>query len=217
MNIEYGNYDIAQNENEFKENLIQALKYDINIVSVLPSFLKLAKTVVKDSAQIACVIDYPYGILDSEQRNQQILSAIRSGAKIIEVVIPSYYLCNRKYEKLKNDIQIQQQSCSVSGVEIRYILEYRVFSLDVLCRATQSLFNNYVTTIIPSTGQLIDDVNDNLIASAMLQKKVPAMKIVNNGNLWTDKHAELIISNSPYAFRCYNINGLDRLRSKLRV
>lgn len=217
MNIEYGNYDIAQNENEFKENLTEALKYDLSVVSVLPSFLKLTKAIVKDSAKIACVIDYPYGALDSEQRNQQVLSAIRSGSKIIEIVIPSYYLCNRKYEKLKNDIQVQQQSCSVSGVEIRYILEYRVFSLDVLSRASQILFNNFVTTIIPSTGQLIDDINDNLIASAMLRKKVPAMKIINNGNLWTDKQVELIISSDPYAFRCYNINGLDRIRNKMRV
>lgn len=217
MKIEYGNYDIAVSENEFKETMTEVMKYEPEVVSVLPSFLKLAKTLIKEDTKLACVIDYPYGACDPEIRNQQVLQAIRAGSKIIEVVLPSFYLCNRKYEKLKNDIQIQQQSCSVAGVEIRYILEYRVFTLDVLCRATQILFNNFVTTIIPSSGLLIDDINDNLIASAMLHKKVPTMKIVNNGNLWTDKHAELIISSDPYAFRCYNINGLDRLRSKLRV
>jgi len=217
MNIEYANYDIASNENEFKENITEVLKYNPQVISVLPSFLKLAKSCIKEHTKLACVIDYPFGVMDSEQRNQQILSIIKGGAKVIEIVIPSYYLCNRKYEKLKNDIQIQYQSCSASGVELRYILEYRTFSLDTLCRASQILFNNFVTTIIPSTGQLLDDINDNLIASALIQKKVPKIKVINNGNLWTDKQAELIISQDPYAFRCYSLNSLSKLNRLMRV
>ena len=211
MRLEYANYDVASNEAEFKENLIQASKYSPSVISVLPSFLKVAKSNIGENTKLATVIDFPFGVMDSDTRNLSVANSIKNGAQIIEMVVPSYYLCNRKYDKIKQDIIAQHQTCLYSNVEIRYILEYRVFSLDVLCRVAQLLLNNNIMTIVPSTGQLLDDISDNLIASAMIQKKVPALNIIANGNIWNDRHVELIKSQKLYGFRTYSLNSLQKI------
>lgn len=218
--IEFGHYDIASNDNEIKEIVLQALKFFPQTISLFPHNLKLAKTLIPENSSIklSSIIDYPYGQSDLKTRLANVEFAIKNGAKIIEMVAPNYYLCNRKYDKFREDISTIRDYCVSQEVEIRYVLEYRVFTLDLMYKVAQILSGFKINTIYPSTGQFLDDISDNIIATVLVNKKVPELKIIANGNIWNDKQASNVCKNPDiYGLKCFTINSLTRVMSHLHT
>lgn len=212
MIIEYSFYDTAANETETKEVLNQAIKFKIDNISVLPFNLKIGKVLTQNkSITLSSPIDYPLGTSDLKSRLSSSSFAIKNGATTIDVVCPVHYLCNRKYDKFREDIKAHQELCLQYNANLRYILEYRVCSYDLLYKTAQILLELGVSVIYPSTGYLLDDINDNILASALINKKIPNIKIISNGNFWNDNHAQLVIKADLYGIRLNSINGLELL------
>jgi deoxyribose-phosphate aldolase len=213
MIIEYSFYDVASNDAETKGVLSEAATFKLDAISVLPFNLKLAKNILGSSSNIAlsCPIDYPLGIMDTKSRNESLSFAIKNGAKIIDMVCPVYLLCNRKYDKFKEDIKISQNICLENGVILRYILEYRVYSYELLYKVAQILLEHQIATIYPSTGYFIDNISDNILACALINKKIPQINIVSNANFWNDSHVELVSKANLFGLRVNSINALNIL------
>jgi deoxyribose-phosphate aldolase len=212
--IEYCNYSIDLNEHEFKETINKSIKLMPNVISVLPSFTKLARTIVPEYISLSTVIDYPFGCNDLKSRLLSTENAIKNGSTIVELVAPSFLLCNRKYDKFREDVASHLELCSKLGCQLRYILEYRVFTPELLCKVAQILLSYKVDIIYPSTGHLLDDISDNILASALINKKVPDINIVINGNIWNSRHTDIIASNKNiYGCKTSNIHSLSNLLS----
>lgn len=213
MIIEYSIYDIAISDEELKKNLNEVVTYNPNTISVLPANIKLAKNIISStnkSIKISTCIDYPLGIFDTKTRNMAVESAIKSGADIVSVCAQSYFFCNRKYDKFREDIRSNLEICSKNNVKLRYFLEYRVFTYELLYRVSQILLDLGVDTIYPSTGYLLDDINDNLVAAALINKKVP-INIICNGNIWNNSQINNIFKSKIHGIKVNSINGLDLL------
>jgi deoxyribose-phosphate aldolase len=209
--IEYGYYDIAANENEVKEAITIAIKYQPDLISVFPHYLKTAKNTI-NNIPLGCLVDYPLGLLDLKSRLLATEFAIKNGATVIELVAPTYYLCNRKYDKFREDVKTHLELCQENNVELRYIVEYRVFTLELLYKIAQILSSFGVKIMYASTGYSLDDINDNLLACALINKKNTNMKLMANGNVWNDKQIEIINKNIDlYGFKCHSINSLQRI------
>jgi deoxyribose-phosphate aldolase len=215
--IEYSYFDIASNENEVKENLIEANKYKLSGISIFPYYIKIAKNILNPDLLISCPIDYPYGILDSKSRLCVAESVIKAGAKAIDAVVPSHYLSNRKYDKFREDIKNLKTLCDLNNIILRYILEYRIYSYELLYRICQILLEYGVDTVIPSSGHGLDDISDNILASALIHKKNPSLKIICNGNIWSPKHIELIEKANLPQIRVNSINALHLLDKKFNT
>lgn len=211
MLIEYSNYDIASSEIEFKDNISLALKYKPDAISVFPSYLKSIKSISSNVA-ISCVVDYPTGTSDLQTRLEATSFALKNGTKIIELVAPSFFLCNRKYDKFRLDIQQHLDLCSKFGAELRYMLEYRIFTYDLLYKISQILVGHNIFTIYPSTGYQLDDISDNILAAILIKKKVFNIKPIVNGNVWNDRHLSLINTNKNHILGC-KVNSLNALEN----
>jgi deoxyribose-phosphate aldolase len=210
MKLEYSIYDISLNENELKENINQAIKYSIDILSVLPAYLKTTKSCVPDNIKISAAVDYPLGTSDLKTRVSSVEYCIKNGAKIIDVVAPPSPLANRKYDKFREDIKtISECISSYPDVEIRYFLEYRIFSYDLLYKIAQILRGYGIKNILPSTGHFLDDINDNILASVMIKKKVQDLNIVCNGNIWNANQISSVKKADLDGLRLNSINGLE--------
>jgi deoxyribose-phosphate aldolase len=210
--IEYYTYDIANNETEFKDRLSLVCKLFPSVISVLPTYTKLAKSIIPENIALSTVIDYPFGTLDLKSRLCSTEHAIKNGAKIIELVAPSFFLCNRKYDKFREDINEHLALCLESGAELRYILEYRVFTSELLCKVAQILVGHNISAIYPSTGYLLDDLSDNILASALINQKVKEINIIINGNIWNSRHLEIIKTNKNiFGCKTGNLNSLSEL------
>jgi deoxyribose-phosphate aldolase len=213
MIIEYSLYDISLSDNEFKSNIDQAITYKPKTICVLPSYLKFAKNLLPNDISLSTVIDYPLGLSDTKSRNGLIDTSIKNGAKIINIVAQPYFFCNRKYDRFREDIKTHITMCQISNTELRYILEYRVFTYELLYKVSQILLELGIQTIYPSTGYQLDDINDNILAAALINKKVP-INIICNGNIWNISQINTIYKTSLYGIKTNSINGLELLSKK---
>lgn len=215
MQIEYAYFDISSSDTETKENIVRAIKLGIKCVSVFPQYIKNIKTEC-DVAQvkIATPIDYPLGIGDLKSRTYAVEYAFKNGADIADLVIPSHHLCHRKYDKFREDIRTMTNLAIEHNKKIRYFLEYRTYSYDLLYKMAQVLLEFGISECFPSTGYLLDDINDNIIAAAMINKKAEKINLIINGNIWNEKQADIIERTPLYGIRVNSINGVYLLTEK---
>lgn len=216
--LEYGYYDFASNENETKDTISKALKHKINTIFVLPYYAKSIKPLLKDTnTNLGCVIDYPFGLSDLKSRMIAVEAAIKSGADIIELISPANLLCNRKYDKFRDDINTCRDLCEAAGVELRYTVDYRVFTLDLLYKVAQILVGHRINTLYPSSNHFLDNLADNILASALINKKVDNINIIVNGNAWTDKHVDMLLSHKQiYGYKTNNLHLLEIIDHRLQ-
>lgn len=210
--VEYAHYDISSNDAEVKKIIEIAVKYKPDTISVLPTQLKSIKDIVPPSISISTVIDFPFGILDLNSRLGAIDNAVKNGCSIIELVCPSYFLCNRKYDKFRSEIAEIKKYIEANNIDVRYILEYRVFTPELLYKIGQILVSYDLNIAYPSTGHLLDNISDNLLACATIQTKVPKFKLICNGNIWNDSQIEMINkANKTYGIKLHSLNSLYKV------
>ncbi|NDB85423.1 MAG: hypothetical protein EB127_22380 [Alphaproteobacteria bacterium] len=193
MNIlEYGYYDIASNETETKENIIKALSFCPNTISVLPFYTRLAKNLIDHKALTSTIVDYPFGLSDTDIRLKIVDTAIKNGTDVIEIVAPAHLLCNRKYDKFRKEIESCQILANAGSVDIRYMLEYKIFTPELLYKASSILTEFNINTMYPSANYLMDNIADNILAAMMISQKNNKINIIVNGSAWTDEQINII-------------------------
>ncbi len=165
---------------------------NISKVCVLPCHVPILKKYLDKDIKLSTMIDFPFGILSTDSRKSLVYNAIKNGAKSIELLCPSYMIVNKLYTQLKNDISDIYNICSESQVDLSYVLEYRTYTYDSLYKICKILLSNEINSIYISTGYKLDDIYDHLIAMTMIQKKIPEMGIVPNGNIFNKNHENVI-------------------------
>jgi len=211
MRIEYACYDYSLIEEEVKDNIEQAIKMGITNIALyqysIPSIKSLLANTEKQIS-ISCPIDYPYGLSDFKSRNFMVTQAAKLDVSVIDLVIPAKCVTNRKYDKIRDDIKSNLEICQENNIELRYILEYRVFNHEILAKICQILKTMGVNSVIPSTGQMIDDINDNIIAAKYLNTKSGISTIIN-GNVWNKTQAENIKHSGVESIRLHKLSSID--------
>jgi deoxyribose-phosphate aldolase len=213
--IEYGYYDIASNENETKENISKSLYYNPTVISVFPYYVKAIKPLLKNQIPISTILDYPFGLSDSDSRYKLIENAIQNGTDIIEMVAPSNILCNRKYDKFRKELEAQTELCKRSSVDLRYVLEYKIFVPELLYKMASILTEFGINTIYPSANFLMDNISDNILAAMLISQKNTNMNIIVNGSAWTDDQINNILNSTKiYGYKTSNIYTLEKITKK---
>jgi deoxyribose-phosphate aldolase len=208
MIIEISFYDLETKETDLKTDIIRATKYQPDYICVFSQYVKLAKKITNNHTPISVPIDYPLGISDLKTRQTEIAAAKKNGASKVDIVIPIPYLINRKYDKFREDIKNNLDLCQTLDMNISYMLEYRIFNHIALTKICNILKELKLSTIYASTGYMLDDISDNLIASMYLAQKAD-MKTIINGNIWNKNHVSHIMKYKPYGIRLKNIYSLE--------
>lgn len=212
MITEFSVYDLATSDEELKTILKDIQNINLDTICVFLNHIKLVKNnILNPNVKISTVIDYPLGISDTKSRVSAVEIAAKHGADIINVVAQPYYLCNRKYDKFRDDIKYLKEACQKHQVELRYILEYRIFTYDLLYRVALILSGAGIETIYPSTGYFLDDINDNILACALINKKVK-INIISNGNIWNQDQIQKIYKANLFGIKVNSINALHLLQ-----
>ena len=207
MYVEYACLDYSLNETDVQSNINYAIKKGITNIAVLPYSIASIKNLYPDISLI-CPLDYPFGLSDPKSRNNMVSQATKAGVSIIDLVTPNKILANRKYDKFRDDIKSNLVLCQENNVKLRYILEYRVFSHEVLAKVCQILKDFGIDTVLPSSGIFLDDINDNLIVCNFLNLK-SGINIICNGNIFLEKHAKAVKKSGNYGARLYYKNSID--------
>lgn len=209
--LEYGYYDHAANDREVKETVRSALELGPNLISVLPSYARIAKTVIKNSSLLSSVIDYPFGLSCLDARLKDVKKAIDNGCDVIEIMAPNHALCNRKYDHLRKDINQIKDLCDRHNTILRYTLDYRTYTSYLIHKAARIFLAHNIDAIYPSNNLMLDNIVDNIIVCMSIVKDIP-INVVTNGNAWTDQHIDLIINNPKiYAYKTNNLHTLEKI------
>jgi deoxyribose-phosphate aldolase len=209
MQIEYACYDISINEEEVKKNIQNAVQYNPYSISIHPYSLSSIKGLIPDTIKVSCAIDYPMGLTEASTRNQIVQQVAKNGqVNIIDLNIPSKLIVNRKYDKFREDIKLNMEVCKQNNVELRYVLEYRIFSHEILAKLCQILKTFEINHIFPASGFLLDDINDNLIAAKYLMAK-SNIKVICNGNIWTQQQIDNVHKSGVHGLRVSHIPSLE--------
>ena len=70
-----------------------------------------------------------------------------------------------------------------------------------------------INQVYSSTGHMLDDINDNLIASNYLSQKAGISTIVN-GNIWTEDQIKRILKTDVYGIRFNSLFSIDLFNQK---
>lgn len=209
--IEYAIYDLDYSEEEFKSSVECAIRMGVNCISTPFYFTKLCKSITKNTPIVVSnPIDYPLGISDIKSRNSAVSNAIDNGADKIDIVIQNNYLSSKKYDKIRQDILSNYEICKQHNIPIYYYLEYRVFTHQSLIKACNILLETPIENIYVSSGYMLDSVEDNIIATMLLQEKTN-IKPIFSADIWTKKHVELLLKNNISRFRFKSLNSIDTL------
>jgi deoxyribose-phosphate aldolase len=208
MYLEYYINTIDEKDINIKKDIEELIKKtsNRNLVAT-PYYAKLIKKNFP-KLSIGCFIDYPLSNADYNFRSSMIADIIKHGIDYINITVPFYYLVNRKYDKIREDIK--QNIEAANGTEIRYILEYRKFDHQILTKICNILMYGGIKTIYPSTGFFIDNLEDNIIACAYLHKKTSINTIIN-GNCWSKKHCTNVIDSGMFGFSTNNLSSLKNI------
>ena len=214
--VEYGYYDFSSSEKETKDFVLESIQYGPSTISVLPQYVKFIKKSMPRNIKLGTIIDYPFGLSDYEERENAVKKAIKYVVDSVEVVCPNHALCNRKYDRFRFEVDTFKKLCVDAQVDLKYVLEYKTFTLPLLHKIADILYTKKLGTIYPSTSYSLDGISDNILVSMMLLKKNPHLNIIVNGQAWTDAHVELILSNEQiFAYKTNNIHILEKLSHKI--
>lgn len=208
MLLEFSQHDYTLNEHENKEIIQEAIKYKPDSISTFSYYAKSISQLTTD-IPITCPIDFPTGTNDSKSRLIMGEFAIKNGARGLDVTYPAQLISNRKYDKFREDIKNFNSMGIDHNVNIRYILEYRKYSYELLYKLAQILLDFGISTILLSTGYFLDDINDNIIAASMISKKTNNINIILTGNIWTKEQVQSVKKSEFAGLRVSNIHGLN--------
>lgn len=208
MNIDYSIIDTDLNENQTKDLIKKLNGYSIiNSITVPYYLIKSVKNLSK--LKISCFIDYPMGISDPSTRLHAIEQAAKIGTNMIDIVMPQNLAANRKYEKIRDDVKNVTSVAKSLNVEVRYILEYRIFDHHCLKKLCE-IFDQYdIQYLYPSTNYFIDNLADNILAAIFLHQNSKNINVYCTGNIWTNKHFETIQKSGLFGFRTTSVHALQ--------
>lgn len=214
--VDYACYDYSINEIEVEQNVVSAIRLGINNISIFPYSINSIKNVplIKEkNTNIYVAADFPFGLSDLKTRNFLVSQLSKSNICGIDLFIPTKIISNRKYDKFREDVRSNLEICRENNIDLRYILEYRVYSHEVLAKVCQILLSFGINIVLPSSGLMIDDISDNLIACNFLSTK-SKIKSICTGNCYNARHAKVVKDNTDlYGIRFFNLHSLSAFLS----
>ena len=98
----------------------------------------------------------------------------------------------------------------MSKLKNTYIL---LFDHQILLKVCEIMKDLGINQVYSSTGHMLDDINDNLIASNYLSQKAGISTIVN-GNIWTEDQIKRILKTDVYGIRFNSLFSIDLFNQK---
>jgi len=205
---EYACYN-EPNSEQLRKNVFEALKYNINGISIPIYFLGNISSLIPEGITLGCPVDWPCGNNATTIRNHAAIYAINHGANALDLVSSGYMFINDHSEYVE-DIKSHIKICKDRGVTLRVMLEYRRhFPAQTLDMAL-ALSELGVDYIFPSTGDKLDDFSDNLIVSHRISTMYTTPAIFN-GNIFTQKQYKILCESRVHGVRFNNLGALIRL------
>ena len=181
------------------ETVFVASEHNMDCVSLPSGFMSRISDFLKDQT-FSAAIDYPYGLNTTQVRLHEIILAIRQGASLIDLVLNSSYITEGNWSKIKKDLKSCLAVCHQNNVELRPIVEYRLFEVKTVLDLCSVLDAFGLSKIVNSTGRIADDFHDNALISYQIQRRT-SLSVVYGGPLVNNDQYETLKTMKIHAVR----------------
>jgi len=214
MYIDYiiNDTDIVEAEAKNRIQDIVSNNIPINSITVPFYLIKSLKTLINhipNKPDLSVIVDYPLGLTDIKSRLFIATQAVKAGATALDICMPQNLAANRKYDKIREDVNNINMLCLENDVKPRYILEYRFFDHHCLKKICEIFDDFGIKYCFPSTGYFLDNLADNIIAGIFLHQNSKDLNIICSGNVWHEKHFETINKSGIFGFRTNSLFSLN--------
>ena len=170
MLTELACYNQDSTYKEILEAIFVASQKKLDSVAIPSGFMGRVNDFLDDQ-KFSAAIDFPYGLSSTSVRVHEIIIAIRQGASYIDLVLNNSYVKEENWKKIRKDLKDCLSVCSSHNVEMRVILEYRLFPIKTVLLICDLLAEIGVYNVINSTGFVVDNISDNALISYEIQRK----------------------------------------------
>ena len=166
----------------------------------IPSGFMSRLTEFTNDQKFSVAIDFPYGLSGTSVRFHEMILAIRQGASYIDLVLNNSFIKEENWRKIREDLKTCQTVCNQHGIELRVIMEYRLFPVKTVLLMCDLLYNANVYNVINSTGFVADDLSDNAIISYEIQSKT-GVQVTPCVRAFNKEHVKMFEDLDVYALR----------------
>lgn len=152
------------------ESIFVSSEKSMDSVGLLSGFMPKVEEFLHNQT-FAAAVDFPYGLSTTQVRLHEAILAIRSGAKIIDIVLNSFDIKNENWRGIREDLKACKTLCDQNDVKLRPILEYRLFEIDKIIHLCETLERLRLFEIVNSTGTILDDISENAAMSYVIQRQ----------------------------------------------
>tara|TARA_Y100000004_G_scaffold29937_1_gene31069 strand:- start:915 stop:1547 length:633 start_codon:yes stop_codon:yes gene_type:complete len=199
MLTELACYNQDSTYSEILETVFVASEKNLDSVAIPSGFMGRVSEFLKDQ-KFSAAIDFPYGLSSTQVRVHEIIMAIRQGASFIDLVIHNGYIKEKNWRKIKEDLKACMSICDQNNVNIRAIIEYRLFPVETVLLMCDLLNTIGIHNIVNSTGFVVDDINDNAIISHQMQDKTGVF-VTSCVRAFKEKHIRIFKELDVHALR----------------
>lgn len=182
---------------------------DVSCLAIPSGFMGRLSDFTKDQ-KFSVAIDFPYGLSGTSVRVHEIILAIRQGASYIDLVLNSGYIKEENWRKIRKDLQACRAVCDNNSIELRVIIEYRLFSPKAVLLICDLLYNANIHNVINSTGFIADDLSDNAIISHEIQSKT-GIKVTSCVRAFSKEQIEIFESVDVYSLRLISSKATEEI------
>ena len=162
-------------ENEIKTLCQEAMTFEFKAVCVNPSFVPLAKRLLKNSKVLTCtVIGFPLGANSTSVKLFETREALDQGADEIDMVINISALKDGKYDYIQNEIKTLADCTHSYGKILKVIIETSLLTNEEKNIVTHFTLNAGADFIKTSTGF---STGGATISDVELMKKIAGDKM----------------------------------------
>lgn len=151
-------------EEQVLEGCRIAMSYGVASVSVRPSDVDLAVSLMKDSGvPVGSVVGFPHGSPTTPVKLYEARDLLRRGVREIDMVINIGKLISRRFQYVESELLQMAQSCHDQGALLKVIFENAYLTDDLkivackICKRTGVDFSKTSTGFAP-TGATLEDL-----------------------------------------------------------
>lgn len=157
------------------------------------------------------LIDYPFGLQLSKQREFEVIMAVKQGVSSVDITINQIMLNNGEYGNILKELKTFSKLKSDYNVIIRVIVDYTLSTQEDIEMLALELPEYDISTMISSTMMYTDNPVDNVIFSQNISSK-SSIGVVAASNMWLPRHHQLCSNAGLFGFRSNSINFLSKLQ-----
>ena len=209
MLTELACYNQDSTYDDILKTIFIASEKNISSVAIPSGFMSRVNDFLKNQ-KFSAAIDFPYGLSGTQVRLHEIILAIRQGASFIDLVVNNSYIKEKNWRKIRDDLKSCLSVCNQNNVELRVIIEYRLFPVETVLLMCDLFSTIGVYHVVNSTGFVVDDISDNAIISHQIQEKTGVF-VTSCVRAFTKDHIKTFEDIDIYALRLMSLKVAEHL------